>query len=203
MERVSGWRCKQLNVEFVSAFAHDIAGRIGMANPMSTSHFLTTRLKRMLSAARRIYSTLRKPSSRPLSVSDRSELRIVALTHSPHTKVAIRIAAIREGWQLRFIQSAKDALELLGRIPVDILVYDRESDEGDWHKLCEACVDHGACFQLVANMATDDLFLSVISAGGLGLLCKPLTSECMIVAMRFARDLTKGQFAAPAHHSTS
>jgi hypothetical protein len=169
---------------------------------MYTAHFVTLRLKKVLSAARRIYNKLRQTSSRPCSVSNRTELRIVALTHSPHTKVAIRIAAFREGWQLRFVQSPKDALELLGRLPVDILIYDWESHEQDWHKLCEACVELGACFQLVANIATDDLFCSVISAGGLGLLCKPFTSECMIVAMRFARSLTAGQLAAPAHHST-
>jgi len=164
-----------------------------MTNLMYTAHFLTSRLKRVLSAARRIYSELRQTSSRPSSVSEHSELRIVALTHSPHTKVAIRIAALREGWQLRFVQSAKDAVELLGRVPIDILVYDRESDERDWHRLCENSVKRGVCFQLVANMATDDLFLAVISAGGLGVLCKPLTSECMIIAMRFARSLTEEQ----------
>ena len=136
-------------------------------------------------------------------MNDRSVLRIVALTHGPHTKVTIRIAALREGWQLMFVQSLKDALELLRRIPVDILVYDWESDERDWRKLCEGCVEHGVCFQVVANTATDDLFLSVISAGGLGVLCKPLTSERMINAMRFARSLTKGLRTAAVHHSAS
>ena len=174
-----------------------------MTNLMFNAHFLTTRLKRVLRAARRIYSELRQTSGCPVSVTDRSVSRIVAITHGPHTKVAIRIAALQEGWQLRFVQSAKDAVELLGRVPVDILVYDRESDERDWHRLCEGCIKHGVCFQLVANLTTDDLFLSVISAGGLGVLCKPLTSECMIIAMRFARSLTEGQLTAAAHHSTS
>ncbi len=174
-----------------------------MAKLMFTAQFLTTRLKRVLCAARRIYSELRQTCGRPVSVTDGSVSQIVAITHGPHTKVAIRIAALREGWQLRFVQSAKDAVELFGRIPVDILVYDRESDERDWHRLCEGCVEHGVCFQLVANMASDDLFLSVISAGGLGVLRKPLTSECMIIAMRFARSLTEGQLTAAAHHSTS
>ena len=170
---------------------------------MFTSRFLTTRLKTVLCAARRIYSELRHTSVRPGSVSDRSVSRIVAVTHGPHTKVAIRIAALQEGWQLTFVQSPKDALKLLGRIPINILICDLESNEGDWHILCEWCVDHGVCFQLVANMATDDLFFSVISAGGLGVVCKPLTSECIIIAMRFARSLTEAQLTAAAHHSTS
>lgn len=33
-----------------------------------------------------------------------------------------------------FVQSLKDALDLLRRMPVDILVYDWESDEKDWRK---------------------------------------------------------------------
>lgn len=65
--------------------------------------------------------------------------------------------------------------------------------------MCEECVEYGVCFQVVANTPTDDLFLSVISAGGLGVLCKPLTSERMIIAMRFARSLTKEQLTGPAH----
>jgi AmiR/NasT family two-component response regulator len=170
-----------------------------MTNRMFTSHFLTTRIKTVLCAARRIYRELRHTSVRPVSVSDRSVSRIVAVTHDPRTKVAIRIAALHEGWQLTFVQSPKDAVELLGRIPVDIFVYDWESDERDWHKLCKVCVEHGVCFQLVANMATDNLFFSVISAGGLGVVCKPLTSECVILAMRFARSLSEAQLTAGAH----
>jgi hypothetical protein len=170
---------------------------------MFTAHFLMTRLKKVLCAARHIHSELRNTSSRAVSGRDRSALRIVAVTHGPHTKVTIRIAALREGWQLMFVHSLKDALELLRRIPVDILVYDWESDERDWRKLCEGCVERGVCFQVVANTVTDDLFLSVISAGGLGVLCKPLTSERMIIAMRFARSLTTGPLRTPAHHSAS
>src|SRR5579864_1070861 len=116
-----------------------------MTNRMFTSHFLTAPLKTVLWAARRIYSELRQTSGRPVSVSDRSVSRIVAVTPGPHTKVAIRMAALRESWQLTFIQSPKDALELLGRISVDILIYDLESNERDWHKLCEACVKYGVC----------------------------------------------------------
>jgi hypothetical protein len=174
-----------------------------MTNRMFTSHFLSAHLNTVLSAARRIYSELRQTSGRPASVSDRSVSRIVAVTHGPHTKVAIRMAALHESWQLTFVQSPKDALELLGRIPVDILVYDWESNESDWHKLCGVCVERRVCFQLLANMATDDLFFSVISAGGLGVVCKPLTSECIIKAMRFARSFTEAQLTAAARHSTS
>ena len=192
-----------MKAAFVLCVRREVSRRSDMTNRMFTSHFLTTRLKTVLCAARRICSELRQTSVRPGSVSDRTVSRIVAVTHGPHTKVAIRIAALQEGWQLTFVQSPKDALELLGRIPVDILVYDWESNERDWHKLCEVCVEHGVCFQLVANMATDDLFFSVISAGGLGVVCKPLTSECIIIAMRFARSLTEAQLTAAAHHSTS
>jgi DNA-binding response OmpR family regulator len=168
---------------------------------MFTARFLRTRLKKMLCAARRIHSELRNTSGRAFSERDRSALQIVAVTHDPHTKVTIHIAALRDGWKFTFVQSLKDALELLRRIPVDILVYDWESDEKDWRKLCEGCVQHSVCFQVVANTVTDHLFLSVISAGGLGVLCKPLTSERMIIAMRFARSLTTGPLRAPAHHS--
>ena len=78
-------------------------GALEVTNLMLTTHFLTARLKKLLCAARRKHSTLQKTSSRAFSVSDRSVLRIVAVTHGPHTKVAIRIAALREGWQLMFV----------------------------------------------------------------------------------------------------
>ena len=174
-----------------------------MAKQMFTARLLTTSLKRVLCVAQAIYRDLRTTSSRRVSVSERSVLRIAAVAHGPHTKSTIRIAALQEGWHLRFVQSPQDALELVGRFPVNFLVYDLESSGGSWHRLCERCVQHGVCFQLVANRATDDLFFSVISAGGLGLLCKPLTSESLIIAMRFARSLTEGQLTAAAHDPTS
>ena len=121
-----------------------------MTDIMFTAHSLITYVKKVLCSARRIHSELRGSSSRPLLVSDHRVLRIVAVTHGPHTKVVIRTTALREGWQLRFVQSSKDALELIGRMPVDILVYDCESDNRDWRKLSEGCVEHGVCFQLVA-----------------------------------------------------
>ena len=169
---------------------------------MFAPHFLTSSLKTVSRAARRIRRAL-WTTSRPFLISDRSVLRMVAVTHNPDTKAAIRTAALQEGWQLEFVQSARNAIELLGRVHVNIVVYDLESHKGDWHTLCEECVTHGVCFQLVANMAADDLFLSVVSAGGLGLLCKPLTYESMIIAMRFARSLTEGQLTAAAQHPTS
>lgn len=126
-------------------------------------------------------------------------LRAVAISSGPHTKAALRTAALHEDWHLLLAFSSEDARELLRRLEVDILVYDYDTGGGDWRKLCSECVERGVGFQMIARDPSDDLFLEVIAAGGLGILWKPLTSEKLISAMHFARSCAEGQLARTGH----
>jgi hypothetical protein len=116
------------------------------------------------------------------------------MTSGPNTRIALLIASLNEHWQLVLVSSPEEARRLLPGLAVDILVYDYGSGEGEWRKLCGACVDCGIIFQLVASAPSDDLFLQVIAAGGLGVLWKPVTSEKLISAMHLARCLSDEQF---------
>jgi hypothetical protein len=115
---------------------------------------------------------------------------IALLAHGIQTKSAVLTASLRQGWDLRFLLSSREALSLLCTSPLEMLVYDWDSRDGDWRKLCHACVDRGAIFVLVANRPSDGLFLEVVAAGGAGVLYKPLTAERIVSSIRTGRRLS-------------
>ncbi|SRR5579885_3653143 len=124
---------------------------------------------------------------------------IVALTHSPHTKLALRVSVFREEWHYNIATSLEDALRLLDRNPVDALLYDLDFGEGDWRALCRLAIQRGIGFQLIATAPDDDLFLDILAAGGAGVLFKPVTPDQLISSIAFARTLAEATLthAAP------
>ena len=124
-----------------------------------------------------------------------STLRIVALTHSLNTQIALHGAAFHENWELSFASSPKQALELLRSLQPAAFVYDYESGYGDWRYLCCGSTGNSVRFHVVAMSPTDDLFLSVVAAGGSSVLWKPLSSEQITSAIRCAHIITEEQLA--------
>lgn len=116
---------------------------------------------------------------------------ILALTHSPHTKIALRVSMFREEWQCVIATSLEQALRLLDRYPIETLIYDLDCGEGDWHSLCIRAVRDGIGFQLVASAPDDDLFFAVLGAGGAGVLPKPVTTEQLVAAIHFSQSLSR------------
>ncbi|HWB99048.1 MAG TPA: hypothetical protein VG672_20205 [Bryobacteraceae bacterium] len=106
----------------------------------------------------------------------------------------------REEWQCVIATSLDQAVRLLDRSPVETLIYDLDSGEGDWHKLCARAVDAGIAFQLIATSPDEDLFFSVLGAGGAGVLAKPVTSEQLAAAIRFCRGLSVPSAAGDRVH---
>jgi len=91
---------------------------------------------------------------------------------------------------LRFLLSSREAFSLLRTSALEMLVYDWDSKDGDWRRLCHTCIDCGTTFVLVANRPSDDLFLEVVAAGGAGVLYKPLTPERIVTSVRTGRRLS-------------
>jgi len=154
-------------------------------------------LRRLVSVTRSTLHHLLRELRRSRSpVGPLNALRIVAVTHCPEVQLALRMAAFREEWQLQFAFSQSDVTALLGDFAVHAVVYDHDFREVDWRTLCHQSVDRGIGFYLVAGAPTDQLFLSVMSAGGLGVLRKPVTMEEFISSMHFARSLAEWQTPA-------
>jgi hypothetical protein len=164
-----------------------------MVTGLSLNTLQIARLKLVVRAATRsVYEAVLGFRKRCFPVKPNTALRIVAVIHSWHIQVAFHVAALHEEWQVTFASSLKHARKLMQTLPVHALIYDYDSGEGDWRNLCSDCVQHGVCFQLIARAPTDDLFLSVISAGGSGVLWKPVTSAQIISSVRFAGILAEG-----------
>ena len=177
------------------------SSRVGSVRFMPTNLLITANaqivgLRRIVWAAgRTLYQMAHGLRTRRVPATPHDALRVVAITSGPNSKVALRMAALQEEWHLLFAPSPKDALKLLRSGAVDVLVYDYNSGEEDWRKLCSDCVERGIWFQLVANDPGDALFLSAITAGGLGVLWKPLSSAKLISAMQLARSLAGERLA--------
>jgi len=118
--------------------------------------------------------------------------QLVAMAHGSHTVTTLMIAAFHENWNIRFAPSSADAMALLRKAPSAALVYDWDSQEGDWRALCSACVQRGVPFCLVATLPSDDLFLAVAVAGGAGVLWKPFSAEQIVAALGSAQSLAGG-----------
>src|SRR5579863_4771381 len=146
-----------------------------MTDVMFSARALIARLWLTIGAARHFCQTAQDVRKNSVPVSSHHTLRVVAMSSGPHTKAALRTAALHKGWHLLLAFSPEDARKLLRSFAVDILVYDYDSGGGDWRKLCRECCDCGVGFQLVASVPSDDLFLEAIAAGGLGVLRKPIT----------------------------
>ncbi|SRR5581483_1332143 len=125
---------------------------------------------------------------------------ILVLTHSPQAKLAVRLAFLQEDWDYVITTCLGDTLKVLEKSRVETVIYDMDSGEAQWHDLCRAVVAGGACFYLIADVPNDDLFLSVIGAGGSGVLWKPVTSEQFVGAMHLARTVADEHLLDHAHH---
>jgi hypothetical protein len=124
-------------------------------------------------------------------VPQRKALQLVVLAARVETTIPLMMAALHEDWNIRFAHSPAGALEMLRKAPSAALVCDWDSHAGDWRGLCNACVQCGTPFHLVAEMPSDDLFLAVAAAGGSGVLWKPLNAEQVTAAIGSARILAR------------
>ena len=115
--------------------------------------------------------------------------QLVVLADGLLTITTLMVAAFHEDWKIRLAPSPGNAIALLQKASSVALVYDWDSQRGDWRVLCRACVRYGVTFHLVATMPSDDLFLAVAAAGGSSVSWKPLSPEQMITALASGRIL--------------
>jgi len=158
------------------------------------------RLRRTVCAATRgLLDAMRDLQNHCFPPHSQSALRIVALTHSLNTQIALHGAAFHENWELSFASSPKHAVELLRSLQPAAFVYDYESGYGDWRYLCCVSTGNSVRFHLVAMSPRDDLFLSVVAAGGSSVSWKPLSSEQIISAIQCAHTTREEQLARSAN----
>lgn len=111
------------------------------------------------------------------------ETRLIVVTRSQETRIAVWAAGLRKLWQIELVGSADHARKVLTESTVDVLLFDIDTAGDDWRVLCQDSVRRGVGFQLLAKAPSDELFLAAIGAGGLGVLWKPITSEKIVSAM--------------------
>lgn len=125
------------------------------------------------------------------------EIRLIVITRSQETRIAVWAAALRKPWQIALVSSAEHARKLLTESMVDVLFYDIDSVDEDWRALSCDSTRRGVGFQLLARAPSDELFLAAIGAGCLGVLWKPITSEKIVSAihLHLVRSVAEEEFA--------
>lgn len=123
------------------------------------------------------------------------EMRLIVVTRSQPTRIAVWTTALRKLWQIALVDSADHARKLLAESTADVLFYDIDTVDEDWRALSCDSARRGVGFQSLARAPSDELFLAAIGAGCLGVLWKPITSEKIVSAMHMhlVRSLAEHQ----------
>jgi len=97
----------------------------------------------------------------------------------PHDHLVL--AGILKGpdWQCHKSQGCREALELLERHPVAVLLCERDQPDGCWHDLLEATAKHAPPPSLIvySRLADEYLWAEVLNLGGYDVLIKPFDRD--------------------------
>jgi DNA-binding NtrC family response regulator len=83
------------------------------------------------------------------------------------------------GWQWHKSQGCREALELLERHTVAVLLCERDQPDGCWHDLLEGAAKHASPPSLIVSsrLADEYLWAEVLNLGGYDVLIKPFDCD--------------------------
>jgi DNA-binding response OmpR family regulator len=114
---------------------------------------------------------------------------VLAMTHCHPTRVMLYAAAFQGGWKVHFVKSLREALETAHRQKPQAVFYDHAIGDRDWDHYCSALSRERIPFVLLAHKADDETFLLVLATGGYQTWGDPLTSEEIVKAVEFAKEV--------------
>lgn len=92
----------------------------------------------------------------------------------------LRVLSIMERWHLRIAATLDDALVLLQREKIALILYDQDLPGGDWRKGFTALSkDPRACVILLSFGVSKNLRLSLLTYGGYDVARKPIDGKAL------------------------
>lgn len=129
-----------------------------------------------------------------------SERRVTAVTVSPNANERAFLRDIfREAqWTLHEVSCFREALLLLRRRPVDLIITERDLEDGSWRDVLDVLKGIPACPALIvtSRFADEYLWAEVLNEGGFDVLAQPFDREEVVRVISAATRRTQNQYAS-------
>jgi Response regulator containing CheY-like receiver, AAA-type ATPase, and DNA-binding domains len=123
----------------------------------------------------------------------RERIPVLAITPDERDKTSLSAFSVRGQWDLVWTSSCEEALELLKKLRVAVILCDRDLPGVDWRDaLQKLAASRPDCPILLTSSVNDEyLWDEVIHKGGYDVLSKPLQGDQTVRAVNLAWSYSK------------
>ena len=148
-----------------------------------SSHFA-----RVADFFRRKKEVTTRPWLSPAGAPPLGPMAVIGLLANDADRRALTGICTRNGWNLLFAETCKDARTALDKLKAPVILFDRDLPGEGWRGAVAylASSTHRACVILVSGVVDSYLWYEVVRTGGFDLLSKPLREEDVARAVRLA-----------------
>lgn len=129
-----------------------------------------------------------------------SERRVTAVAVSPNAndRAFLRDIFSEAKWTLHEVPCFREALLLLRRRPVDLIITDRDLEDGSWRDLLDALKGIPGYPPLIvtSRLADEYLWAEVLNEGGFDVLAQPFEREEVVRVMSAAARRMQNQYTS-------
>ncbi len=122
------------------------------------------------------------------SMDDDLSIRLVIITADEDFYLRLQQLAGTSGWRIGRALAADDAREMISVQPTPLVIYDSESNGGDWRRAFKSMNELPAhpCVLLASRVGDDYLLQEVLRNHGYDLLPKSASNEKLFHSLKFA-----------------
>lgn len=120
--------------------------------------------------------------------------RVLAVGHSEEMRAMLRWVYARLGWAYQTADTCGEALRVLRRDPVPVVITEENLPDGDWKLLLSALASQSPRPELIVycDRLDDELWAEVLTLGGYDVLLGPLEAEEVILVTCLASQSPRG-----------
>jgi DNA-binding NtrC family response regulator len=128
----------------------------------------------------------------------RERIPVLAITPDERDKTSLSTFSVRGQWDLVWTRSCEEALELLKKLRVTVIICDRDLPGVDWRDALQKLAATRPDCPIVLTSSVNDEYLwdEVIHKGGYDVLSKPLQEEQTVRAVNLAWSYSKQRLRA-------
>ena len=125
---------------------------------------------------------LREALTRP------SRIAVLAVTPWPEDRECLRQVASRTGWEVVSAASSEEALAILKKRPIPVILCDRDLPGIGWRDTLAKFLEPAAarCVVLISAVNDEYLLREVVHLGGYDVILKPLQEDRVVSAIQLA-----------------
>jgi DNA-binding response OmpR family regulator len=126
------------------------------------------------------------------------QVTAVAVSPNPNDRAFLRDIFHEAQWTLHEVPCFREALLLMRRRPVDLIITERDLEDGSWRDLLEGLKALPGCPPLIvtSRLADEYLWAEVLNEGGFDVLAQPFDREEVVRVISAATRRMQNQFAS-------